>query len=102
MNETPDVGDVKQVKQRKTKAQLAQERKDEELREILSTEGGRYFVWRLMSECHMYGSVSHQDPMRMAQLSGMRDVGLAIMEELMTSHPSIYPTMVLEAKEREE
>jgi len=42
---TSDVGDKEQVKKRKSKAQLEQERQDEDLRKVLETYEGRSFIW---------------------------------------------------------
>lgn len=102
MNTTTDVGDVKQVKQRKNKAELVMERNTEELRQILSTPGGRYYLWKLMHISGMYNRSYTPDPYQMALAIGARDVGLMIREDILSAHPSIFNTMEIEAKEREE
>ena len=97
-----DVGDVKQVKGRKTKAQLAEERNTEDLRQILSTPGGRYYLWKLMQLTGMYGRTQTADPYQVMMAIGARDVGLMVREDILSAHPSIWNTMEIEAKEREE
>lgn len=98
-----DAGDEVKVKKRKTKAQLERERQVEELREILSTKGGRYFVWRILTYCNLYKTLSWADAHQMAILSGMRDVGLYTVGEINEVDPSgkLLMQMQTEAHERE-
>ncbi len=95
-----DVGDPKQVKKRKTKAQLVQEEQAEQLRGILATYGGRAFIWRLLSSCGMHHAAvgGTNDVFRS---EGRRDVGLELEEEVWTVHPEMYILMMNDAISRD-
>lgn len=95
-----DHGDQGQVKKRKTKAQLEQDRCQEELRQLLSHKGNRYFLWRLLSECGLYRT-SSVDPHNMAIRSGMRDVGIWVITEIFKADEHAFTKMQLEAQRRE-
>lgn len=96
-----DAGDEKQVKSRKTKAELERERQLEELRTILSTEGGRYFLWRVLAVTGIFHSNSDPDTVRMAIKSGRRDVGLEIMHEIIQADEKAFNKMQIEGRERD-
>ena len=98
---TKDVGDASKVKESKTKAELEYERNTEELRVILGTKGGRYFIWRLLSMFRVFQSVSDTDPIAMALNSGRRDAGAEILAAILEVDPNILGKMQQEAKERE-
>ena len=87
-----DTSDLKQVKKRKTKVQLEQERMDEELRVLVNTEGGAYFIWRLFEQCRMYNSADPGE-MPIERFEGRRDVGLWLLGELVSIDEKLY-TMI--------
>lgn len=95
-----DVGDIEQVKEKKTKAQLEKERQVEELRYILSTSGGRNWIWRLLSECKIYKAKVTDQLLTFREI-GREDIGLWILAEIMETEPYAYIKMQEEAKERE-
>ena len=95
-----DVGDIEQVKEKKTKAQLERERQFEEFRFILSTTGGRNWIWRLLSECKIY-KAKVTDPLLTFREIGREDIGLWVLAEIMETEPYAYIKMQEEAKERE-
>jgi|TARA_Y100000310_G_scaffold171987_2_gene172114 hypothetical protein len=100
--EPTDVGDDTQVKKRKTKAQLRREHEQEELRQLLSTPGGRYFLWRLLDYCKLFHTISSNNSIDMALLSGRRDAGLWVFAEIMETAPNTWTIMKEEANQREE
>lgn len=101
MQDKYDAGDEVKVRKRKTKAQLEEERCQEELRQILSTPGGRYWIWRLLSECGVFRTMSEETPHKMAVFSGLRDAGLWTLAEVFAADKNAFQKMQLEANERE-
>jgi len=95
-----DAGDEKQVKENKTNHALVRQQEIEELKFILSTYGGRAFIWRLLSKCGVYRAASG-DPYEVARGEGKRDIGLWTIEELFTSAPEAYTIMRNEAASRD-
>ncbi len=97
---TYDTGNVKEVKKRKTKAQLAAERDDAWLREVLSTEGGRAVLYKILEHCGVYRSPI-TDPLETFRELGRQDVGRWLMGEIFTCQSHVYTTMREEASNRE-
>ena len=95
-----DVGDEKQVKGRKTKAQLARERELHELKEILSTYSGRAFIWRLVQQCGMHQEISIHPQAAFVGI-GRQHIGRWVQNEVFTSDLDAYTLMYREAKERD-
>jgi hypothetical protein len=96
-----DVGDERQYKERKTKAQIAAEKELAELREVLATPGGRYFVWRLLTKCGIYASTPIDDALRLAAAAAKANLGKWLMGEIFSASPESYAVMQTEAQERE-
>jgi hypothetical protein len=96
-----DAGDELAVKQKKTKAQLRQEREQEEVRALLQVPGNRYFLWKLLSRCKLFDTSSHLDAHAMAIHSGRRDVGIELLKEITEASPDILYTMKMEANDRD-
>jgi hypothetical protein len=96
---TPDVGDPAKVKRKKTKAQLEYERQVEELRQVLSTKGGRNVIWRFLSMTHLFQTPVGEtnDIMRIV---GAQDIGREMLASIFTSDPKAYILMQQEADDR--
>ena len=95
-----DVGDERQVSKRKTKAELERERQVEELRVILSTEGGRNVVWRVLAMSQIFNSppADTNDAFRMV---GRQDLGRELLNEIFTSDKDAFILMQTEGNERD-
>lgn len=72
-----------------------------ELHAMLSTYGGRAFMWRLLEQCHVYKSAIGEanDVFR---FEGKRDIGLWALGELFTAKPDTYTIMRSEADARDQ
>ena len=94
-----DVGDEEQVERRKLLNELAREREVAELKEVLSTFGGRAVVWRILATCKIYEAppTHPQDTFRHI---GRQDVGRELQKELFTCDFGAYMLMWKEAEER--
>ncbi len=87
-----DTGDVKDVKKKKTKAQLRRLREQEGLKALLSKTGGRNFVWRLLTECGVYHTSFTGDNETFFN-EGKRQIGLWVLEEIFQSDKKAYALM---------
>ena len=96
-----DVGDPKQVKIKKTKHKLTREQELEELRALVSTAGGRAFLWRLLATCKIstFGFCGDNDYLN--NLEGRRSVGAWVIEEVDEADPRAYSRMRDEAASRD-
>lgn len=101
MTEEVDVGSSEQVKKGKKKHQLKREQEVEDIKKLLESSWGRYFVWRILQECDMFKTLSGYDPHEMYRRSGKRDVGLWIVKELEDVSEDAYLELVRESKHRE-
>ncbi len=95
----PDVGDVKKVKEKKTKATLEYERQVEELRQVLATEGGRNVIWRFLSMTHIFDDPIG-DTNTIMRVVGGQDIGRQMLADVFTSDPKAYILMQQEADDR--
>ena len=96
-----NVGDEKQVKQKRSIIDLDREKELEEFRNILKTYGGRSFIWRILERCGIY-SAGVTDALETFRELGKRDIGLWVLEEIFSASPDIYTTIRNEASERME
>ncbi|KKN29924.1 hypothetical protein LCGC14_0839230 [marine sediment metagenome] len=96
-----DVGDEGQVRRRKSVAKLAREREVAEVQVLLSTRGGRAFVWRILGWCHVYHSAP-ADPGLMPRFEGQRDIGVRILNECLTADPNVYILMQQESVDNDD
>lgn len=94
-----DAGDEKQVRKRKTKAQLAREREVEELRVLLKTKPGRDLLWRVLSQCKIYTFDFLPDGNQLYFDHGKRSIGGWLLQEVFTADAGAYTLMQSEAKE---
>ncbi len=98
-----DTGDVKQVNKKKTKRKAKRDQEIEDLRRILDMAGGRNFIWRILSECGIYGtSFSGEYPFTMAYKEGKRQMGLWTLEEVFDADPHTYALMQKENRKPNE
>ena len=91
----------KELRGRKSKARLAEERQLEEFKQLLKFPGNRYWIWRLLEQCGYFGSVSRSDTHSMTLASGKRDVGVWVMNELFRADPKAFTIIQQEAVERD-
>jgi len=70
------------------------------LRQLLGTYGGRYVLWRILSNCHIESKVI-SDPLLTHRQLGQRDVGVDLLADCFTADDSSYMVMRREAVDRE-
>ena len=96
-----NAADSKQVKAaRKTEKQLRDEEKGD-LKKMLSLPEGRRLLWRLLEQCHVYGSIMETSA-RIYYNAGQQDLGHWLLDEIMEADTAAYVQMQLEARARKE
>ena len=93
-----DTGDEISVKQSKKKHELDRDVELEDLRHVLSTPQGRRFLWRLLCECRLFVTISHHEPLTMSRMSGRRDYGLWLLDELGAADSNAFLKLIQESK----
>lgn len=73
-----------------------QEQHNEDLRIVLAIPEGRRFIWRLLSECHVYQSPFNPNGSIQAQNIGRTDVGRQLIAWLGEVDPVAYPQLMID------
>lgn len=100
--ERTDVGDEEQVKRRKSKAQIAQETDDENLRRLLQDKRNRSVIWKFLESTGAFTTLSMRDGQEMAVRSGLRDAGLWWIRRMNEVDPNAFVLMQYETIARDD
>lgn len=65
----------------------------EDLSQILCTDGGRRYLWHLLSFCRVMDRSMDRDSLVMAFREGQRDIGMRLMRDIYESEPNAYELM---------
>ena len=95
-----DTTDEKSIKSSKKDFELQRLQEIAELQDTLKTYEGRALVWRIMSHCKMFRSLT-TDPTQIHREAGHQDVGLWLLSEVLTAAPEAYTIMRKEAVSRD-
>jgi hypothetical protein len=93
---TYDANDPLQVGKAEEDAQRSRARLQEDLAEVLATEGGRRLVWHLLESAHCFHSSFAADAMLTAFREGERNLGLMLLAEAFAAAPDRLAEMVRE------
>lgn len=85
-----------------TEEQKAAMQKEQGIRNALSNENSREWVWNLLTHCGIYRNSFVNDACATAYNEGMRNVGLRLLADIERFAPGSYDLMKKEAKERNE
>ncbi|SUC42068.1 Bbp19 family protein [Providencia stuartii] len=83
------------------KDQIRKEREDDDLKQVMSTEYGRRFVWKILSASGVFHSSFSSDPYSTYFKEGARNRGLELFNSVLSVCPDLYLVMAEEAKEQE-
>ena len=91
--------ELKAQKDREDKARVKREKEMADIRDVLSTPGGRRFIWRLLAESNTIDAsfVPGQYDMT-AFKEGQRDIGLKILLDIEEAKPGIYAQITNEIR----
>ena len=90
--------DPEQVERAKQKAESLNDRRLNDIREVLNTRRGRRFFWRYLEICGVY-KTSNADQHQIFFNEGMRNIGLQLLADLNEAAPEVYLIMLREAQE---
>ncbi len=96
-----NAADEEQVKDSGRKSKTVREREIEDVRVLLAIPEGRRFIWRYLTECHMYESSLSRDPLAMAAMEGERNIGLKLHADILATDPSVFLKMQMEKLQEE-
>lgn len=71
------------------------------IRATMSTPTGRYWMWQLLAQCHIFSQTFTADPLTTAFNEGQRSIGLSLMADILTTCPDQYITAQRESHERD-
>ncbi len=94
-----NTSDEVQVKDGRSKAEKLRDRELRGMQIFLDNPDNQWFIWRMLEKCNMWSSMSRETPHDMAILSGKRDIGIWLLEEIEEAVPEVYLTMQRTAKE---
>jgi hypothetical protein len=84
-----------QVKEAQNKYERERKVQIDDLRAVLSTPQGRRLLWRLMSECKVFGSI-WDNSARIHYNAGRQDVGHFVLAEIVAASEDSYLEMIKE------
>lgn len=83
------------------KNKLRKEREDDDLEQVMNTECGRRFIWKILCASGVFHSSFSSDPYSTAFNEGARNKGLELFNNLLSVCPDLYLVMAKEDKEQE-
>lgn len=95
-----NANDRKQIREAKRTARQDDRARQATIASIMSTNLGRQYVYNLLSRCHMFGTSFSTNALSMAFAEGERNIGLALVADIMPICSDQYITMIREANDR--
>ena len=92
-----DAGDRRHVERREKTAKTARLQRNEDFRWLMGDLRGRRFVWDLLAKAGLFRSSLGLSPELTAFNEGRRDLGLAVLADMMRLCPGQYARMQAEA-----
>jgi hypothetical protein len=96
-NAAYDAGDRRHVERREKTAKTGRRRRNQDFRWLMGEQRGRRFVWDLLAKAGLFRSSLAGTAELTAFNEGRRDVGLALLADLMRLCPEQYARMQAEA-----
>lgn len=97
---TYNAGERKDVRRAEKDAALADQQRREVMVQIMSAIPGRRWMLEKLEECHVFQTSYSREPIVMAFNEGQRDIGLRLLNDIMSSCPDQYILMMRENNER--
>ena len=94
-----DVGDSRQVRDRRKLLALQERENREALGVLLSGRAGRAWMYRHLEQCHVFESSFDLNPYATAFREGERNVGLRLINEIHEHWPHRYAEMIQEVND---
>jgi hypothetical protein len=93
-----NAADEEQVKKAKSKVESRNDRRLNDVREVLNTKRGRRWYWSMMKFCRIF-ETSNADEHQIFYNEGMRNVGLKLLADVNEAAPEAYLVMLRENQE---
>ena len=90
---TTNIGEAKSVGRRATKAERAQAAKDLAVANLMATVGGRAWIGEKLTQAHVHASSFDPNPLVMAFREGERNLGNAMLADIVRVAPADYMRM---------
>lgn len=99
-DEPEELDDVQaHVQEKRLLEELDRDGELAQLRELMSQEPARDFLWRVLTRCHVYGVVYNKNFGDMAFAEGQRNIGLWLLSEICEADPSAEIAMKRKAND---
>jgi len=95
-----NASDEKQIEAAGKKEKFFEDQKLDDIKEVLSTEAGRRFVWRMLDFCGVFKS-SLADEHMIYFNEGIRNVGLRLLEDITLVGLDAYMLILKENQEND-
>jgi len=93
-----NAADAEQVEKAKQKVESRNDRRLNDVREVMNSKRGRRFMWELLDFCGIF-KTSLADEHQIFYNEGMRNVGLKLLADVNEASPDAYLLMLKESKE---
>lgn len=93
-----NAADPEQVQKAKEKSESFNDRRLNDVREVLNTVRGRRFFWRYLEICGVF-KTSNADASQIFFNEGMRNIGLQLLADVNEASPEAYLLMLRESQE---
>lgn len=93
-----NAADPEQVKKAKQKVESLNDKRLNDVREVLNTRRGRRFMWELLDFCGIFRT-SLANEHQIFYNEGQRNVGLKLLADINEAAPQAYAVMLAESKE---
>ena len=93
---THDISEASSVADRDKALALRASQDRRVICELLSTEIGRSWTWRLLEQCHMLSTSFSTEPTEMAFREGERNIGLRLWSQIQQEAPDLLLKMLAE------
>lgn len=92
-----NAADQEQVRDARRKEDSLRRQQLADIERLLETDHGRRFLWRILEQTSVHGTVMHPgDPHMTSYRAGQQDIGHWLMQEMTEASPDSYPELVAE------
>ena len=95
-----NAADPEQVRKAKQKVESLNDRRLNDVREVLNNKRGRRFIWELLEFCGVF-KTSLADEHVIFYNEGQRNVGLKLLADINEAAPEAYIVMLNESKQED-
>lgn len=96
-----NANDRRQIREARRMAKLNERARSVTVTAIMSSILGRQWAYEFLSQCHVFAASFNPNALSMAYNEGQRNIGLALMADIMAVCPEQYITMMREANDRD-